>query len=83
VAQTCLRRSRGPFRNPIFTIDPYQLGLGNDEAIESGAFWFYRKLGFRPMDPAIERLARAEEKRGRRSSAATLRKLAASALRYP
>src|SRR5262249_9351379 len=25
------------------SIDPYQLGHNNDEAIESGAFWFYRK----------------------------------------
>ena len=78
-----LKLYRQLFGSTIFTIDPYQLGLGNDEAIESGAFWFYRKLGFRPMDPAIERLARAEEKRKRRSSAATLRKLGASALRYP
>ncbi len=27
---------------------PYQLGHKNQEAIDSGAFWFYRKLGFRP-----------------------------------
>ena len=31
-----------------FSIDPYQLGYENEEALESGAFWFYRKLGFRP-----------------------------------
>ena len=30
------------------SVYPYQLGHDNDEAIESGAFWFYRKLGFRP-----------------------------------
>jgi len=71
------------FGSTEFTIDPYQVGLGNEEAIQSGAFWFYRKLGFRPSDPKIERLARAEERRKRRSSAATLRKLAGSALRYP
>jgi hypothetical protein len=71
------------FAPKIFTIDPYQLGLGNDEAIESGAFWFYRKLGFRPTDPKVEHLARVEERRHRRSSAATLRRLAASALVYP
>ena len=68
------------FGSRVFTIDPYQVGLGNDEAIESGAFWFYRKLGFRPTDPKIERLARAEEKRRRRSSAATLKKLAKSGM---
>src|SRR5258708_22695364 len=32
------------FGSTSFSIDPYQLGLGNDEAIEAGAFWFYRKL---------------------------------------
>ncbi len=33
-----------------FSIDPYQIGFNNDEALESGAFWFYRKLGFRPTE---------------------------------
>jgi hypothetical protein len=46
-----------------FSIDPYQLGLENPEAIESGAFWFYRKLGFRPTSAAVERLLRTEESR--------------------
>ena len=27
-------------------IDPYQLGLENDDALKSGAWWFYQKLGF-------------------------------------
>ena len=39
------------------SVDPYQIGLGNEEAIASGAFWFYRKLGFRSADPSLERLA--------------------------
>ncbi|HLG16844.1 MAG TPA: hypothetical protein VJH03_20425 [Blastocatellia bacterium] len=43
------------------SIDPYQLGFNNDEAIESGAFWFYRKLGFRPTRPDLLRLTEAEE----------------------
>lgn len=51
------------FGSTVFSIDPYQIGLGNDEAIEAGAFWFYRKLGFRSTDPQIERMARREEKR--------------------
>ncbi|HKP87180.1 MAG TPA: hypothetical protein VJZ26_13840 [Blastocatellia bacterium] len=46
-----------------FSIDPYQVGFNNDEAIESGAFWFYRKLGFRPTEPALAKLAEAEEKK--------------------
>ncbi len=46
-----------------FSVDPYQVGLGNEEAIASGAFWFYRKLGFRSADAALEGLARREESR--------------------
>jgi hypothetical protein len=42
---------------------PYQLGQNNDEAIESGAFWFYRKLGFRPGRAGLLRLVEREEKR--------------------
>ena len=42
---------------------PYQLGQNNDEAIESGAFWFYRKLGFRPGRPDLLRLAEREEEK--------------------
>jgi hypothetical protein len=69
------------FGAETFTIFPYQLGDGNDEAIDSGAWWFYRKFGFAPRDAATRRLMRSEEARmarnaGHRSSAATLRKLA-------
>jgi hypothetical protein len=65
-----------------FSAYPYQLGHENEEAIKSGAFWFYRKLGFRPGRPELLALAEREESRiartpGHRSSAATLRKLAA------
>jgi hypothetical protein len=35
------------------SVYPYQLGHENDEAIRSGAFWFYRKLGFRPGKPEL------------------------------
>ena len=65
-----------------FSLDPYQIGHENEEGIESGAFWFYRKLGFRPTKSEIRKLvAREEEKLAARStyrtSARTLRKLAA------
>ena len=65
-----------------FSAYPYQLGHENEEAIKSGAFWFYRKLGFRPGRPELLALAEKEEARmarkpGYRSSPATLRKLAA------
>jgi hypothetical protein len=65
-----------------FTLDPYQIGYENEEGIESGAFWFYRKLGFRPAKAALLKLTKQEEQRisGRKSyrtPATTLRKLAA------
>ena len=60
---------------------PYQLGRNNDEAIESGAFWFYRKLGFRPGRLDLMKLTeREEEKMARdatyRTSPRILRRLA-------
>jgi len=45
------------------SVYPYQLGHDNDEAIESGAFWFYRKLGFRPGHADLQKLAEQEEKK--------------------
>lgn len=76
-----LAMTRHLFRVDSFTIYPYQLGDGNDEAIDSGAWWFYRKLGFEPRDPGARRVMRAEEQRMRRDSAhrssrSTLRQLA-------
>jgi hypothetical protein len=46
-----------------FSLDPYQIGFNNEEAIESGAFWFYRKLGFRPTEEKLIKLVEAEEKK--------------------
>lgn len=64
------------------SVYPYQLGEGNEEAIDSGAFWFYRKLGFRPGRADLLRLTKREEQRialdaKYRTSARTLRRLAA------
>jgi hypothetical protein len=69
------------FGAKTFSIEPYQLGRGNEEAILSGAWWFYARFGFRPRDPKIARLARHElGKRARdpayRSSPETLARLA-------
>lgn len=66
-----------------FVANPYQFGRGNSEAIKSGAFWFYYKIGFRPVDGGTSKLARSEygkivTKRGYRSAPATLRALAKS-----
>lgn len=70
-----------------FTLDGYQLGHHNDEAIASGAWWFYYKLGFRPRDATIQQLAASELRRmaadpGYRSPPATLRRLAAGTLYF-
>jgi hypothetical protein len=70
-----------------FSVDPYQLGYENSEAIASGAFWFYRKLGFRPTDAGVARLLAREERRlasdpAHRSSPATLRRLVTHNLLY-
>jgi hypothetical protein len=63
------------------SVYPYQIGYENEEAIQSGAFWFYRKLGFRPGRPELLALAEKEEQKlaknpQHRTSAPTLRKLA-------
>ena len=66
-----------------FAIDPYQIGYENEEGIESGAFWFYRKLGFRPVRRDVLEVVRKEEqkiatRKGYRTSARTLKRLAES-----
>ncbi len=45
------------------SIYPYQIGHNNDEAIDSGAFWFYRKLGFRSGRPDLQKLCEREEEK--------------------
>ena len=69
------------------SIDPYQLGFNNDEAIDSGAFWFYRKMGFRPTRPELARLMAAEERKiatdpTHRTQARALRRLSAGNIVY-
>jgi hypothetical protein len=45
-----------------FSVDPYQLGHENEEGIDSGAFWFYRKMGFRPVTQRVAELLKTEER---------------------
>jgi hypothetical protein len=64
-----------------FTLDPYQIGHENEEGIESGAFWFYRKLGFRSTRKDLMRLTEREEaklaaRKSYRTPGSVLRKLA-------
>ncbi|HEX4824357.1 MAG TPA: hypothetical protein VFV19_08595 [Candidatus Polarisedimenticolaceae bacterium] len=76
------------FGTAAFSVEPYQLGHGNDEGLDSGAWWFYALAGFRPRDPAVARLAARELARrrarpGYRSSRATLARLATAHLHWP
>src|ERR1044071_9444781 len=69
------------------SVYPYQIGDGNEEAIASGAFWFYRKMGFRSMNAELEKLAQAEEKKVQanpryRTPAGTLRRLSKAHVVY-
>lgn len=71
----------------VVSVYPYQLGHENNEAIESGAFWFYRKLGFRPGQPDLVKLVQREERkiaadRKYRTPARTLKRLAAGHVFY-
>ncbi len=70
-----------------FSVDPYQLGHENDEAIDSGAFWFYKKLGFRTTSQEIAPLLAREESAmkenpAHRTTPAILRRLARAPLIY-
>lgn len=76
-----LAAARALFGAKSFSIEPYQLGDHNEEAIESGAWWFYQKLGFRPADRRTSALMQKELAKMRahpehRSSPRTLRTLA-------
>ena len=64
-----------------FSLDPYQIGHENEEGIQSGAFWFYRKLGFRSTRRSSQQLTEREEvriasRKNYRTRPATLRLLA-------
>jgi len=78
---------RRVFGARTFGIAPYQLGHENREAIDSGAWWFYTKLGLRARAAGARRLARRELRRRRldrayRSSAQALERLARWPLYY-
>jgi len=68
------------FDADTFSVDSYQIGGDNEEAIDSGAWWFYARMGFRPRDAKAAKLADVElrkaQKKGYRSTKNTLRRLA-------
>jgi hypothetical protein len=64
-----------------FVINTQQLGEDNEEALRTGAFWFYYKHGFRSRDRQIREIVQAELRRRKRnphhrSNLKTLRRLA-------
>lgn len=76
-----LRAFHSVYGSRRFVINGYQFGEGNSEAIGSGAYWFYYRLGFRPEDAAQRKLAAKEAARLAKPGAApsgkaTLRALA-------
>jgi hypothetical protein len=80
-----LRVYRQLFGVHTFEVDAHQFGLDNEEGIETGAFWFYYRYGFRPTDRALATLARRERQRlqakpGARSTRAMLRRLTGSSV---
>ncbi len=56
-----LRAYRHMLGARIVAVDPYQIGRDNAEALQSGAFYFYHRLGFRHRDPAALRLSEEEQ----------------------
>jgi hypothetical protein len=82
-----LRCLRALTKTDCISIYPYQIGQNNDEAIESGAFWFYRKLGFRPGRPDLQKLCEREEEKiaanpNYRTPPRTLKRLAEAHMFY-
>lgn len=78
-----LRVYKQVFDLSYFELEPSQYGEGSPEGIKTGAFWFYYKLGFRPQDKKLRRLADLEwkkinSKNNYRSSYKTLTKFTES-----
>lgn len=55
-----IRVCKQAFGITYFEMEPYQFGLDNPGGIKSGAFWFYHKFGFRPVDKDLKKLAADE-----------------------
>ena len=60
LATQLLRAYRWIFGMRTVVIDRYQLGHESAEALRSGSFYFYHRLGFRPRDPAVVRTLAGE-----------------------
>jgi hypothetical protein len=61
LATQLLRAYRQIFGMRTIVVDRYQLGHESTEALRSGSFYFYHRLGFRPRDPAVIRVLGEEQ----------------------
>lgn len=80
-----LRSYKQSFGANYFEVEPYQFGKNNPEGIQSGAFWFYYRFGFRPVDAELKQLAlneaeKIKNEKGYRSSYETLKRFTNSNL---
>lgn len=58
-----LRLYRQRFGVHRFEAENYQLGHNNPDGLKSGAYWFYYRLGFRPAERTVQRMAEREYNR--------------------
>ena len=75
------------FASTSFSVDPYQIGYGNEDGIKSGSFWFYYRLGFRPEEKELAELAEKEfvtikRRKTYRTDEVVLRELSAATMRW-
>ncbi len=56
-----LRVFKHVFNISYFEVESYMFGYANPEGISTGAFWFYYKYGFRPVNKELYRLAEQEQ----------------------
>jgi hypothetical protein len=80
IVSQVLRVYRRVFGARAIVVDRSQIDASNPEALRTGSFYFYAKLGFRSADPELCALAERERARiarepGYRSPLATLRRL--------
>ncbi len=61
LATALLRGYRRIFGMRTIVVDRYQLGHESAEALRSGSFYFYQRLGFRPRAAAVLRVLEGEE----------------------
>jgi hypothetical protein len=75
-----MRVYRQRFAVERFVVEPYQFGAGNREGLLSGAFWFYYRFGFRPVEHraasiAADQFTRIQRQRSYRAPLDVMRAL--------